>query len=119
MFLTVCKPQAKARQRFEPSSADVTCYGAERSTRRQADRNDPWDRRGRQLDELESARDRRSEECWNAWRRKQLEKEQQEEQLRKRLQQEQQQSQQQQQQPAAAAPMPVTTHAALAALQMP
>jgi len=118
MFLTACTPQAKTRQRVGPSSADVSCYGAERRTRRQADRDDPWDRLGRQLDVLESAGDGRSEESWNAWRQRQVEKEQQEEQLRKRLQQEQQQSQQHQQ-PAAAAPMPVTTRAALAALQLP
>jgi len=117
MFLTVCTPQTKATRRVGPSSADVTCSGAERRTKRQADRKDPWDRRARQLDAVESAGDMRSEEYWNAWRQRQMEKEQQEEQLRKRLQQEQQQSQQQQ--PAAATPMLATTHAALAALQLP
>jgi len=144
---------------------------AERRTRRQADRNDHWDRRSRQPDEFESAGDGRGEQHWaqrsgaespswsnpsdwrttddflNAWRRRQMEKERQEEQQRKRFQQQQQQSQQQQRQrqqhhhqqhpprweqqrprqpppsarppPAAAAPMPVTTNAALAALQLP
>jgi len=115
---------------------------AERKSRQQADRNDPWDRRGRHFDTLDSEGDRTGEECWNAWRRTQREKEQQEEELRKRFKQQQQSQQQQhdhqqhqprwEQQrqrqpppharpppPAAATPMPVTAHAALAALQLP
>jgi len=89
---------------------------------------------------------RTTDDFLNAWRRRQAEKERQEEQQRRRYQQHQQQSRQQQQQqrqqqyhqprgeqqrprqpppsarserPAAAVPMPITSHAALAALQLP
>jgi len=86
---------------------------------------------------------RTTDDFLNAWRRRQMEKERQEEQQRKRFQQQQQHRQQQNQHhhqqprweqqrqrqpppsssarppPAASASMPITTHAALTALQLP